>query len=98
MNILNTDSQKNNLYLLDEHFLNEMAEQKQRDIYARIISLDINENPIEQIEYSSNTICMIKVDNNNVGNKVRESLSTFVKFFLNKLKPIQKTNTKYENE
>ena len=42
--------EKNNLYLLDEHFLNEMAEQKQRDIYARIISLDINENPIEQIE------------------------------------------------
>ena len=38
------------LYLLDEQFLNEMAEQKQRDIYARIISLDINENPIEQIE------------------------------------------------
>ena len=50
MNILNTDSQKNNLYLLDEQFLNEMAEQKERDIYARIISLDINENPIEQIE------------------------------------------------
>ena len=50
MNILNTDSQKNNLYLLDEQFLNEMAEQKQRDIYARIISLDIDENPIEQIE------------------------------------------------
>lgn len=50
MNILNTDSQKNNLYLLDEQFLNEIAEQKQRDIYARIISLDINENPIEQIE------------------------------------------------
>ena len=50
MNILNTDSQKNNLYLLDEHFLNKMAEQKERDIYARIISLDINENPIEQIE------------------------------------------------
>lgn len=50
MNILNTNSQKNNLYLLDEHFLNEMAEQKQRDIYARIISLDINENPVEQIE------------------------------------------------
>ena len=50
MNILNTDSQKNNLYLLDEQFLNEMTEQKQRDIYARIISLDINENPIEQIE------------------------------------------------
>ena len=46
MNILNIDSQKNNLYLLDEQFLNEMAEQKQRDIYARIISLDINENPI----------------------------------------------------
>ena len=45
-----TNFQKNNLYLLDEHFLNEMAEQKQRDIYARIISLDINENPIEQIE------------------------------------------------
>ena len=38
------------LYLLDKQFLNEMAEQKERDIYARIISLDINENPIEQIE------------------------------------------------
>lgn len=50
MAILNTNFQKNNLYLLDEHFLNEMAEQKQRDIYARIISLDIDENPIEQIE------------------------------------------------
>lgn len=38
------------LYLLDKQFLNEMAEQKERDIYARIISLDINENSIEQIE------------------------------------------------
>lgn len=38
------------IYLLDEDFLSKMAEQKQRDIYARIISLDINENPIEQIE------------------------------------------------
>ena len=45
-----SEQEKNNLYLLDEQFLNKMAEQKQRNIYARIISLDINENPIEQIE------------------------------------------------
>ena len=71
MNILNTDSQKNNLYLLDEHFLNEMAEQKQRDIYARIISLDINENPIEQIE-GKITTGSINVDG---GSAVRRTCS-----------------------
>ena len=38
------------LALLDENFLATLSEQKERDIYARIISLDINENPIDQIE------------------------------------------------
>ena len=71
MNILNTDFQKNNLYLLDEHFLNEMAEQKQRDIYARIISLDMDENPIEQIE-GKITTGSINVDG---GSAVRRTCS-----------------------
>ena len=38
------------LSLLDEEFLATLSEQKERVIYARIASLDINENPIEQIE------------------------------------------------
>ena len=38
------------LALLDEEFLATLSEQKSRSIYARIISLDINENPIDQIE------------------------------------------------
>lgn len=36
--------------LLDEEFLATLLEQHQREIYARIASLDINELPIEQIE------------------------------------------------
>ena len=36
--------------LLDEKFLATLSEHRERDIYARIISLDINENPIDQIE------------------------------------------------
>ena len=39
-----------NLILLDEEFLATLSEQKDRQIYARIIALDINENPIDQIE------------------------------------------------
>lgn len=38
------------LVLLDEEFLATLSEQKDRQIYARIIALDINENPVDQIE------------------------------------------------
>ena len=36
--------------LLDEEFLVALSEQKERDLYARVTSLDINELPIERIE------------------------------------------------
>ena len=36
--------------ILDNEFLIAMSEQKEREIYARIIALDINNNPVEQIE------------------------------------------------
>lgn len=42
--------EKSDLSLLDEEFLSALTEQKEREIYARIASLDINENPIEYIE------------------------------------------------
>ena len=35
------------LSLLDEEFLVAISEQKERELYARIKSLDINENPVE---------------------------------------------------
>ena len=35
---------------LDEEFLSSLSEQQEREIYARISALDINENPIELIE------------------------------------------------
>jgi hypothetical protein len=38
------------LALLDEEFLATLAEQKERDMYAKIISLDINENSIDEIQ------------------------------------------------
>ena len=36
--------------LLDEEFLATLSEQKSREIYAKIIALDINELPIDEIE------------------------------------------------
>ena len=36
--------------LMDKDFLYELDQINHREIYAKIISLDINENPIEQIE------------------------------------------------
>lgn len=36
--------------LLDKDFLYELDQQKHKEIFAKVISLDINENPIEQIE------------------------------------------------
>lgn len=48
---LNTwKKESNNLSLLDEAFLIALLEQKEREIYARIASLDVNEQPIEYIE------------------------------------------------
>ena len=44
------DQTNQDLILLDEEFLATLSEQKDRQIYARIIALDINENPIDQIE------------------------------------------------
>lgn len=44
------DQTNQDLALLDEEFLATLSEQKDRQIYARIIALDINENPIDQIE------------------------------------------------
>lgn len=38
------------LSLLDEEFLVALSEQRYRDIYARVIALDVNELPIEQLE------------------------------------------------
>lgn len=38
------------LSLLDEEFLTALSEQQHRETYARIASLDVDENPIEQIE------------------------------------------------
>ena len=38
------------LTLLDEQFLATLSEQKDREIHARIAALDINENPVDQIE------------------------------------------------
>ena len=42
--------ENNSLYLLDKDFLIATIQQQQHDIYVRITSLDINDNPIEQIE------------------------------------------------
>ena len=36
--------------LLDKEFLHELDQSRHKEIYAKIISLDLNENPIEQIE------------------------------------------------
>ena len=35
--------------LLDNDFLDELSKQKEREIYAKIIALDMDENPIEEI-------------------------------------------------
>ena len=37
------------LSLLDEEFLIALSEQKQRELYARVIALDVNELPVEEI-------------------------------------------------
>ena len=37
-------------YMLDKEFLYELNQFKHKEIFAKIISLDLNENPIEQIE------------------------------------------------
>lgn len=42
--------EQQNLALLDEEFLAMLAEQKERDMYAKIISLDINENSLDEIQ------------------------------------------------
>ena len=44
------DISSENLALLDENYLAALAEQKIHDLYAKIIALDINENPIDEIE------------------------------------------------
>lgn len=49
MNFLNYKEEQN-LALLDEEFLASLAEQKERDMYAKIISLDVNENSIDEIQ------------------------------------------------
>ena len=49
MDFLNRSKQQN-LALLDEEFLAELAEQKKRNIYAKIISLDVNENSLDEIQ------------------------------------------------
>ena len=36
--------------LLDKEFLHELDQSRHKEIYAKVISLDLNENPIEQIE------------------------------------------------
>ena len=45
---LNRDSI--DISLLDEQFLSALSEQKERELFARVTSLDINELPIDQIE------------------------------------------------
>ena len=45
-----SQKEQQNLALLDEEFLATLAEQKERDMYAKIISLDINENSIDEIQ------------------------------------------------
>jgi len=39
----------NNNPLMDKNFLKLLDQDKHKEIYAKIISLDINENPIEEI-------------------------------------------------
>ena len=43
-------SVKLDLALLDEEFLATLSEQKEREIYAKMTSLDMNELPIDSIE------------------------------------------------
>lgn len=42
--------EQQDISLLDEEFLAALTEQRERDIYARIVSLDIDELPIQYIE------------------------------------------------
>ena len=44
------ERERNALALLDEEFLAALLEQKERELYGRIASLDVNELPIEYIE------------------------------------------------
>ena len=37
-------------YLLDKNFLKQLDSENQREIYAKIVSLNIHEEPIESIE------------------------------------------------
>ena len=50
MSLLSYDREFNNLALMDEEFLIALQEQKEREVYARITALDINELPIEYLE------------------------------------------------
>lgn len=49
MSLLGDISQQT-MALLDEDYLAALAEQKEHDLYAKIISLDIDENPVDEIE------------------------------------------------
>jgi hypothetical protein len=40
----------NNQALMDKNFLNELDIHKSREVYIKLIALDFNENPVEQIE------------------------------------------------
>jgi hypothetical protein len=37
-------------YLLDKNFLKQLDAENQREVYAKIVSLNIHEEPIESIE------------------------------------------------
>ena len=50
MKLNSWEKETNDLSLLDDQFLIALLEQKQRELYARIASLDIEEQPIEYIE------------------------------------------------
>ena len=39
----------NNLYLLDKEFLRQVDSYYQREVYAKVVSLDFDENPIAEI-------------------------------------------------
>ena len=50
MKLNSWEKETNDLSLLDDQFLIALLEQKQRELYARIASLNIDEEPIEYIE------------------------------------------------
>lgn len=50
MGLLSYDREFNNLALMDEEFLIALQEQKEREVYARVTALDINELPLEYLE------------------------------------------------